>query len=143
MEASPNNPSPTPDPYAEYRQRREQFQVQHDQLERQLAWLGNSRFALFIAGIVLLGLSLGVSLFHPLWLIVPFGLFVGLSTAFGRAWRRSQYVKRALAFYDYGLARLADSWAGGGTTGAAYLDDSHPYAADLDLFGVGSLFERL
>ena len=34
-------------------------------------------------------------------------------------------------------------WAGTGVDGLAYLDVDHPYAADLDLFGKGSLFERL
>src|SRR5204862_4021735 len=29
------------------------------------------------------------------------------------------------------------------TPGTAYLDPAHPYAADLDLFGPGSVFERL
>jgi hypothetical protein len=52
-------------------------------------------------------------------------------------------VQRAIAFYEYGLARLEDRWAGGGVTGAAYVDEVHPYAVDLDLFGPGSLFERL
>ncbi|HKI16828.1 MAG TPA: DNA mismatch repair protein MutS, partial [Isosphaeraceae bacterium] len=46
-------------------------------------------------------------------------------------------------FYSKGLARLEGRWAGSGVSGLEYLDFEHPYAADLDLFGVGSLFERL
>ena len=41
------------------------------------------------------------------------------------------------------LARLEGQWAGHGQTGDRYLDPAHPYAADLDLFGKGSLFELL
>src|SRR5207302_1698082 len=44
---------------------------------------------------------------------------------------------------ERGLARVNDAWAGKGDPGARYLDESHLYAADLDLFGAGSLFERL
>src|SRR5262249_22230760 len=50
---------------------------------------------------------------------------------------------RAVSMYNAGLARLADDWRGKGQTGARYLDENHPYAADLDLFGKGSLFELL
>ena len=42
-----------------------------------------------------------------------------------------------------GLARMDDEWAGGGDTGERYLDATHPYAPDLDVFGPGSLFELL
>jgi hypothetical protein len=57
-----------------------------------------------------------------------------------RAWHRS---KRAVAFYENGLARLNDDWKGRGQNGSRFRDDTHPYAGDLDLFGPGSLFELL
>ena len=47
------------------------------------------------------------------------------------------------AFHQKGIARVDGQWTGQGSTGARFLDEDHPYAADLDLFGVGSLFERL
>ena len=50
---------------------------------------------------------------------------------------------RLVAFYDRGLARLEDRWIGTGETGERFLTDDHLYAADLDLFGRGSLFELL
>jgi hypothetical protein len=144
MDAScPTPSSSVAGPLAEYRRRYDLFRVQHLQLERRLAWLGNSRFVLLIAGILLLGLVLLFGWFHPLWLLLPLAVFIGLSIAFDRVSRRNRYVKRALAFYDYGLARLEDRWAGSGIPGTAYLDEGHAYAVDLDLFGPGSLFERL
>ncbi|HEV2248095.1 MAG TPA: DNA mismatch repair protein MutS, partial [Terriglobia bacterium] len=42
-----------------------------------------------------------------------------------------------------GLARLENRWMGTGESGERFLDPSHPYARDLDLFGQGSLFELL
>jgi hypothetical protein len=50
-------------------------------------------------------------------------------------------MERAAAFYERGIARLSDRWAGTGEGGERFVVDSHPYAADLDLFGKGSLFE--
>src|SRR5581483_4290848 len=51
--------------------------------------------------------------------------------------------RRAAAYYENGLERLADCWAGKGEAGLHYLQEDHPYALDLDLFGRGSVFERL
>ena len=42
-----------------------------------------------------------------------------------------------------GIARVTDTWAGTGESGERFLVADHPYAADLDLFGRGSLFELL
>jgi hypothetical protein len=50
---------------------------------------------------------------------------------------------RAISFYERGLARIDGEWIGRGDTGERFLDPSHPYARDLDLFGKGSLFELL
>jgi hypothetical protein len=46
-------------------------------------------------------------------------------------------------YFQRGLDRLDDQWAGHGSQGGRFLDAAHPYAADLDLFGPGSLFERM
>jgi hypothetical protein len=45
--------------------------------------------------------------------------------------------------YEQRLACVAERWVGTGEPGTRYLKPDHPAAADLDLFGVGSLFERL
>ena len=41
------------------------------------------------------------------------------------------------------MARLDGSWAGKGISGERFLEPSHPYARDLDLFGRASVFELL
>ncbi len=48
-----------------------------------------------------------------------------------------------IAYYDRGLARLENRWAGMGEGGEQYIEEVHPYSRDLDLFGRGSLFELL
>ena len=74
---------------------------------------------------------------------MPGGVFVALVFSHEPIRRASDRARRAVEFYSKGLARLDGRWAGMGVTGLEYLDLEHPYAADLDLFGVGSLFERL
>jgi hypothetical protein len=51
--------------------------------------------------------------------------------------------RRAAAHWTRGLACLDGTWPGGGATGERFRDPEHPYADDLDVFGTGSLFERL
>src|SRR5262245_40703594 len=83
------------------------------------------------------------SALHPLWLVVPLATFIALLFVHGsvrRSWHRA---RRAVAFYRAGLDRLADNWKGKGQAGARFQDENHPYAADIDLFGTGSLFELL
>ncbi|MCA1568164.1 MAG: DNA mismatch repair protein MutS [Acidobacteria bacterium] len=77
------------------------------------------------------------------WLLPPVIGFLALADMQQRITQARRRCERAAALYDQGLARLDDHWAGMGATGARFLDESHPYAADLDLFGHGSLFELL
>ena len=71
------------------------------------------------------------------------GLFGVLVVVHEPIRRRSARARRAADFYARGLARVEGRWPGSGVDGLTYLDLEHPYAADLDLFGRGSLFERL
>src|SRR5581483_7187581 len=60
-----------------------------------------------------------------------------------RTLRSLERSRRAVTYFERGLARLDGDWAGHGEAGDRYLDPAHPYAQDLDLFGKGSLFELL
>ena len=90
---------------------------------------------------------LGILIWHEalsLWsLAVPVAIFVWLVRRHDRVLRARDSATRAIAFYERGLARLEDRWAGGGESGDRFRDDRHVYANDLDLFGRGSLFELL
>jgi MutS domain V len=70
-------------------------------------------------------------------------VFAGLAWTHDRVIRARETAARAVAFYERGIARIEDRWIGTGETGERFRDDAHPYAADLDLFGRGSLFELL
>src|SRR5205823_15101202 len=74
---------------------------------------------------------------------LPALLFLVLVQLHERVVRAGHRCRRAAAFYEKGLARLDGDWSGKGESGTRYLSEDHPYAADLDVFGVGSLFERL
>jgi hypothetical protein len=77
------------------------------------------------------------------FLAVPVGLFIVLAVMQEKLIRSLRLRTRSITFYERGLARLNDQWAGTGETGDRFLDPLHPYARDLDLFGRASLFELL
>lgn len=76
-------------------------------------------------------------------LLAPVTLFIVLAVMQEKLLNSIRYRTRAIAFYQRGLARLGDQWAGGGETGERFLHPDHPYARDLDVFGRASLFEYL
>lgn len=130
-------------PAETYQQRRLDRQRQADVAGARERLVGNGRVAVFVIGLVVGYLSLFAHWLSATWLIPLVGLFVVLlflHESVTRAWYRA---RRAVAFYDAGLARLSDEWKGKGQPGSRYKDDDHPYAADVDLFGPGSLFELL
>jgi len=78
----------------------------------------------------------------PWWMLVPALVFTLLVAIHARVLLRADRARRARALYERGIERVTDRWSGRGHDGARFLA-GHPYARDLDLFGPGSLFQRL
>lgn len=126
----------------EYQTRLKQRESSAAQLQRRHLWLGNVRIAVFV-GIVILCWITGKTGSSLYWLLALVILFIGLVIAHRRVVRAMTLAKRAVAFYDRGLARMEDRWAGSGETGEEFKDPLHLYAEDLDILGEGSLFQLL
>jgi hypothetical protein len=110
--------------------------------DRQDAAIASARVAVFCAG-ALLGVLAWRGNLSPAWLGVAAVAFVPLLTRHDRVIRARDAAGRLIEFYQRAIARLEDKWIGTGDPGERFLDDQHLYAADLDLFGRGSLFELL
>jgi len=76
-------------------------------------------------------------------LLAPAALFVVLAVLHDKVLHAINLRARAIHFYERGLARVEDRWAGSGETGDRFFDPLHPYARDLDIFGKASVFELL
>jgi MutS-like protein len=126
-----------------YRIRKAERQTTFDALSRRHAQLANLRLTLALMFAVMAWLSLSRHLFSARWLFLPVAAFAVVAIFHARMLSARDRARRAIRFYDRGLARLEDRWAGTGSPGTAYLPAEHLYAADLDLFGAGSLFELL
>ncbi len=129
-------------PQSEYQSRRQKLTLRLDQASRidRRLWLW--RRLAFIAVPVLA--ALGYEGIVSLWsILIPVLAFIVLMIVHQSARRLRAKIERSIRFYEKGLARLSDQWAGSGTSGDEFLDPQHPYARDLDIFGRGSLFELL
>ena len=78
-----------------------------------------------------------------LWILLPIAAFTALVTYHVSVRRKRAHAERALAFYEARIARIDDRWMGTGSGGERFDTPHHVYAADVDLFGRGSLFELL
>lgn len=130
------------DPRAEYARRREARLAAAAREVRRFRKVGLVRIGLLALGVALAWLAYG-GLVSGWWLILPAAGFFVLADVQDRISQARRRAERAAAYYEEGLARLDDDWAGKGETGERFVDGSHPYADDLDLFGHGSLFELL
>ena len=132
----------TDDCRAEYERRLSEWRARIAVLDRRHHLYSNARLILAVAGALLLWQAFVRARISPWWPIADLLLFAVLAVAHAFLLQRAERSRRAEAVYLRGLDRLADRWAGTGRDGARFLE-GHSYARDLDLFGRGSLFERL
>jgi hypothetical protein len=125
---------------AEYRQRLAARAATLAVMERRNARIAGLRIALGLGGVALL-IWLGLAPFGTLVSIVA--LFAVIAIGHGRLINARDRARSAVAFYQRGLARMNFEWVGTGDPGDRFLPTQHLYAADLDLFGQGSLFQLL
>ncbi|HEY6806249.1 MAG TPA: hypothetical protein VI306_21905 [Pyrinomonadaceae bacterium] len=129
------------DPRHEYTQRIEQRLAEAATHFQRFRRVGVVRLA-FVG----LALVLAIFIYHGLsfwWLLVPAFGFFAFAPFQQRITEQRRRCERAADLYRRGLERLADRWAGKGETGDRFLDRTHPYVEDLDLFGTGSLFQLI
>jgi len=129
-------------PADEYRARLSARRATHARLSRIDEQFSYARLAVFAAVVVLI-VGAWRGWVAPWWIALPVVGFVALVVRHDAVIRRRDAAARAIAFYDRGLARIEDRWAGGGEPGERFRNPEHLYANDLDLFGPASLFELL
>lgn len=102
-----------------------------------------ARLATFLAGLAVAWLALDRAALPAITILVPVLVFVGLVLRSGRISHERDRCRGAVRYYERGLARLGETWPGTGTTRTDFVAGDHAYAADLDLFGRGSLFDLI
>src|SRR5271155_4277627 len=120
------------------------------ELEKQLtnfdrldARIGSIRLALGAAFLLMLWFCFGARVLPPGWIWLPVVAFIALVIYHVRLRESKAATQRGALHYRQSIARLEDRWSGTGPSGARFEPAHHLYAADLDLFGTGSLFQLL
>src|SRR3569833_1050220 len=130
------------DPQELYSRRLEQLrstQRQDEIAEKRLAYA-----KLAVASIIVVSALVLLYYSKFLWLLLlPAAIFLYLTLKHEMRLQQIRERDRSINFYQRGIARIQDRWAGTGETGERFLEPAHPYARDLDLFGPASLFELL
>ena len=129
-------------PGDEYRARLDSRQAACRVLGNRDRLLSHARLVTFVAGAILVALWWrGIT--PAGWFALPVLAFAVLIQRHDRVIRALAMAQRSVHFYERGLGRIEDRWAGAGEPGERFRDEHHLYANDLDLFGRGSLFELL
>jgi hypothetical protein len=131
------------DPRSEYKCRLARRCAEADRREVRHHRIGKARLTVFITAAVMAWFSMHLHAFSSWWLLVPIVVFLALMVWHGDVLRKLQRFRRSIEFYEQGIARLDEQWEGTGEQGDRFMDPSHPYARDLDLFGKSSLFQLL
>jgi hypothetical protein len=130
-------------PAEEYAQRRSIRESRVARFEKVHIQLGNARLFLAVVTAILAWTSFRSHLLSPWWLAAPIVAFACIAYWHSQILRSRELAQRSVVFYEQGLSRVEDRWAGTGETGERFNDPHHVYAADLDLFGNASLFQLL
>ncbi|HKR64686.1 MAG TPA: DNA mismatch repair protein MutS [Thermoanaerobaculia bacterium] len=99
--------------------------------------------SLSIVRLVLVLVAIVVAFWSVLVALLPLLAFVVLVVLHDRVIRSRKRAESGAAFYTRGLSRIDGTSAGLGDFGDEFSEEHHPYAADFDLFGRGSLFELI
>jgi hypothetical protein len=132
-----------PPAHAAYSERRAARQVHVQQLEARHERLANLRLLLAGVAAFMAVAAFYWEWFSGAWLWLLAAAFGALASHHNSIAAQRDLALRAVNFFARGLARIEDRWHGSGQTTTRSADAHHLYAADLDLFGPGSLFELL
>jgi hypothetical protein len=129
-------------PAAEYAQQLAKLNDIQNADRRRDRVFGVTKLAIAAGALLAAGFVIRYSIaLTPLFALIV--AFVFLFVIHERLLERMRRRGRSILYYENGVARLNGKWQGRGETGERYLDSTHVYARDLDIFGVASLFQYL
>jgi hypothetical protein len=146
MRAPVTTPRPeSSSPHSTYTERRAAAEAELKRLDSVSARYANLRALVFIAGAGVAGMVLFNRLPKTWWWAVgaAAGVYGVLAVLHHQVFLREARQRLYVSLNERGLARLARGWHDFAERGERFLTGSHLYAADLDVFGQGSVFQLM
>jgi hypothetical protein len=147
QEINPAVPSTrsAPDPAQTYQQRLDLRSAELQAVRARYDAIAWSRLASFLLAVIFAVAAWRWHLGRPAWLAsgAVLAVFIVLVILHSRLARKRALAEAAIAWHRRALDRLAGKWTGFAERGDGFIDDAHPYALDLDIFGQNSLFQYL
>lgn len=146
MRAPVTNPTAeSSSPHRTYTERRAAAEAELKRLDAVSARYANLRAVVFLAGLAAFLLPLFNRLPKTWWWAAGAALvvYVGLAVLHHQVFLREERQRLYVQLNERGLARLTRSWHDFADRGERFLTGSHLYAADLDVFGQGSVFQLM
>ncbi len=132
-----------PEPREAYASRLDEWARMDADLTARESRLESIRLGLFLGGgLVCVWIMYG----QPAWwpaLALPVLAFAAAVAQHHKAHAAAERARSLHAWYQRASDRLVDAWPGTGPTGQEYLADESLFGHDIDLFGEGSLYQRL
>jgi len=126
-----------------YQSRFEQFSLEHETSNKKIRNISILRVLIFLVGIILVYVAAGHTAIHVLAvLVVFFPAFIGSVIWHVAAHKHRDELKRLLDINKNELEALAGKYEQF-DSGKEFHDDDHHFAGDLDIFGLGSIFQYL
>jgi len=128
---------------ATYEKGRDERSREAATLEARARAIGTTRLVLAVIALASIGAIVWGRLGGWAWWVLAADVlaFLGMVVAHARVHDAKERASAALRFHQRGLARLDHTWDALPSTSARFQSADHPFAADLDVFGHGSLMQ--
>jgi MutS domain V len=142
IHSAPVTPTHLKDPRVEYARRIAHWEGAIGRGERAHLLVSNLRLGTALVAAVAAWFVFVRAAAPVISFLLPAAMFLALMVVHVVVLQRNERSARAHRLYVRGIDRMEGRWPGTGPDGARFASD-HLYAADLDLFGPGSLFQLL
>lgn len=121
----------------------EKYKKENEKYIKQYDIVGYLRLAVFIAIAVPLYRYMKYKTVSTLLFLIPLILFIALVIYHRKIKEKQKYVEDMININEDYIKRINGGWREFKDGGEEFIDSTHPYSSDLDLFGKDSLFKLI
>lgn len=130
-------------PQQNYQDLKSKYSTELNKITTQIKRISILRISVFLVGIIAIYFAAGYTALHVWTVAIVFGLsFTWIVYYHVRLHKKKDVLARLLQINENEISAMSSDYSCF-DAGAEFLNPGHPYAADLDIFGKGSIFQYL